>query len=63
MFQAACDGDDELVRLQARLGVDLDCAHPEFLPTPQVACILAGRESTAILPLELGWHGPRPGRG
>jgi hypothetical protein len=54
MFHAACDGDDELVRLHARLGVDLNYAHPEFLSTPLVACILAGRESTAMLLLELG---------
>lgn len=54
MFNAACEGDLELLRYHASRGVDLDYAHPEFLSTPLVACILAGQEAAAQLLLDLG---------
>ena len=54
MFNAACDGDLELVRYHAERGVDVNYAHPEFLSTPLVACSLAGQESVAMYLLEAG---------
>jgi ankyrin repeat protein len=54
MFNAACDGDLELVRYHVNNGVDLDYAHPEFLATPLVACTLAGHEQVALYLLEAG---------
>ena len=57
MFNAACEGDVELVRYHLARGVDVDYAHPEFLSTPLVACILAGQETVA---LELLAHGANP---
>ena len=54
MFNAACEGDLELVRYHVRNGVDVDYAHPEFLATPLVACTLAGREHVALYLLEAG---------
>lgn len=57
LFQAACEGNIELVRYHARNGVDLNYAHPEFLSTPLVACILERQEAAAVLLLE---HGADP---
>ena len=54
MFNAACEGDLELVRYHVRNGVDVDYAHPEFLATPLVACALAGHEHVALYLLEAG---------
>lgn len=54
MFNAACDGDLELVRYHVKRGVDVNYAHPEFPSTPLVACTLAGQESVAIYLLEAG---------
>ncbi len=54
LFAAACEGDIELVRYHAKNGVDLDYAHPEFLSTPLVACILAGQGAAAHLLLDEG---------
>ena len=54
MFQAACDGDRDLVEFHVRTGVDIDYAHPEFMSTPLVACILAGREDMALYLLDEG---------
>lgn len=54
LFNAACEGDIELVRYHARNGVDLDYAHPEFLSTPLVACILAQQSPAAHLLLDEG---------
>lgn len=54
MFDAACAGDEELVRYHVRHGVDVNYAHPEFLSTPLVASILAGREAVAHLLLDSG---------
>ncbi|MBB2486184.1 ankyrin repeat domain-containing protein [Mitsuaria sp. WAJ17] len=57
LFHAACNGDLELVRYHTIKGVDLNYAHPEFLGTPLVACILAGQEAVALYLLE---HGADP---
>lgn len=57
MFQAACDGDRELVEFHLRTGVDVNYAHPEFMSTPLVACILAGQSDMALLLLD---HGADP---
>lgn len=54
LFLAACDGDLELVGYHVKCGVDVNYAHPEFLATPLVACILAGREEVAQLLLDSG---------
>ena len=54
MFNAACDGDLELVRYHVKSGVDVNYAHPEFLSTPLVASALAGQEAVAIYLLESG---------
>lgn len=54
MFNAACEGDIELVRYHVARGVDIDYAHPEFLSTPLVACILAGQEAVAMWLLDTG---------
>ncbi len=57
MFNAACDGELALVAWHLRAGVDVDYAHPEFLATPLVACILARQEAVALLLLA---HGANP---
>lgn len=54
MFNAACDGDLALVEYHVAQGVDIDYAHPEFLATPLVASILAGREAVALFLLARG---------
>ena len=54
IFNAACDGNLELVQYHVKNGVDINYAHPEFLSTPLVACILAGQESVALYLLESG---------
>ena len=54
MFNAACDGDLELVRYHVKSGVDVNYAHPEFLSTPLVASALGGQEAVAIYLLESG---------
>jgi uncharacterized protein len=57
MFNAACEGDLELLAYHVEAGADIDYAHPEFLATPLVACILAGQEGAALFLLE---HGANP---
>lgn len=54
MYLAACEGDIELVRYHVRHGVDVNYAHPEFLSTPLVACILAKREAVAEFLIDSG---------
>ena len=54
MYQAACEGDLALVEYHVRRGVDINYAHPEFLSTPLVACIMAGRSEVALYLLEQG---------
>ena len=54
LFNAACEGDLELVRYHAQCGVDVDYAHPEFLSTPLVACILARQEAVAHFLIDHG---------
>lgn len=54
MFQAACDGDMELLRFHVSNGVDVNYIHPEYLSTPLVACILAGQEDAAHFLLDRG---------
>jgi uncharacterized protein len=54
MFNAACEGNLELVKYHVKNGVDLNYAHPEFLATPLVACTLAGHEQVALYLLESG---------
>jgi ankyrin repeat protein len=60
LFQAACEGDLALLAYHAENGVDVNFAHPEFLSTPLVACILAGQEPAARLLLA---HGADPDLG
>lgn len=57
MFNAACDGDLELVRYHVENGADINFAHPEFLSTPLVACILAQQAHIAHFFLD---HGAAP---
>jgi ankyrin repeat protein len=54
MFNAACSGDLALVEYHVHAGTDIDYAHPEFLSTPLVACILAGQAQVALFLLERG---------
>lgn len=54
LFNAAVTGDLDLVHYHVRHGVDIDYAHPEFLSTPLVACILARQEAAAQLLLDSG---------
>ncbi len=54
MFNAACEGDLELVTYHVKNGVDVNYAHPEFLSTPLVACTLAGQEAIALYLLGAG---------
>lgn len=54
MFLAACAGDIELVRYHVNSGVDINYAHPEFLSTPLVACILAKQEAVADFLIDSG---------
>ena len=57
MFNAACEGDLQLLAHHVRAGVDVNYAHPEFLATPLVACILAMQEASALYLLS---HGADP---
>jgi uncharacterized protein len=57
MFNAACEGNLALVEYHVREGTDVNYAHPEFLATPLVACILAGQSSIALFLLQ---HGANP---
>lgn len=57
MFNAACAGDLQLVRYHLERGVDPNYAHPEFLSTPLVACLLCGQEQVARHLLD---HGADP---
>lgn len=57
LFLAACEGHIELVRYHVKNKVDLNYAHPEFLSTPLVACILARQAAVADLLLD---HGADP---
>jgi ankyrin repeat protein len=57
MFNAACSGDLALVEYHVKAGTDINYAHPEFLATPLVACILARQERVALFLLE---HGANP---
>lgn len=54
LFLAACEGDLGLVEYHVRAGVDVNYAHPEFLGTPLVACILARQEAVALYLLANG---------
>jgi hypothetical protein len=57
MYLAACAGDLDLVAYHVKQGVDVNYAHPEFLSTPLVACLLAGQEAVALYLLD---HGADP---
>jgi uncharacterized protein len=57
LFQAACEGDMELLAYHVKAGVDVNYAHPEFLSTPLVACILEGQSAAALYLLA---HGANP---
>jgi uncharacterized protein len=54
MFNAACEGDLDLVEYHVKCGVDINYAHPEFLSTPLVASILANQEKIALFLLDRG---------
>jgi uncharacterized protein len=54
MFHAACEGDLGLVELHVKQGIDINYAHPEYLSTPLVACILAKQEDIALFLLAQG---------
>jgi hypothetical protein len=57
MFNAACEGDLQLLAYHVRSGVDVNYAHPEFLATPLVASILAKQGAAALFLLS---HGADP---
>jgi ankyrin repeat protein len=57
MFDAACEGDLQLLAYHVDSGIDVNYAHPEYLATPLVACILARREAAALYLLS---HGADP---
>lgn len=57
MYQAACEGDLALVEFHVLSGVDVNYAHPEFLSTPLVACIMARQREVALYLLD---HGANP---
>lgn len=48
MFDAACQGDLQLLVHHVRSGVGVNYAHPEFLATPLVASILAKQAASAL---------------
>ncbi len=54
MFNAACEGDMELLAHHVNSGADINYAHPEFLATPLVASILARQEAAALFLLDSG---------
>lgn len=54
MFNAACEGDLDLVAYHVKNGVDVNYAHPKFLSTPLVAAALAGQEAVALYLLDAG---------
>lgn len=54
MFNAACEGELDLLKYHVQAGVDVNYAHPEFLSTPLVAAILAGQELAALYLIEHG---------
>lgn len=54
LFDAACKGDVDLLRYHISRGVDVNYAHPEFLSTPLVACILERQPESALLLLDSG---------
>lgn len=57
MFNAACEGDLQLLAYHVGSGIDVNFAHPEFLATPLVASILAKQEAAALYLLA---HGADP---
>lgn len=54
LFNAACEGNLPLVKYHVDQGVDINYAHPEFLSTPLVACILARQAHVAQFLLSKG---------
>ncbi|HRK38296.1 MAG TPA: ankyrin repeat domain-containing protein [Burkholderiaceae bacterium] len=54
LFDAACKGDTDLLRYHISRGVDVNYAHPEFLSTPLVACILERKPDSAFMLLDNG---------
>lgn len=57
MFNAACQGDLQLLAHHVCSGIDVNYAHPEYLATPLVASILARQEAAALYLLA---HGADP---
>jgi hypothetical protein len=57
MFNAACEGDLQLLAYHVSAGIDVNYAHPEFLATPLVASILAKQEAASLYLLA---HGADP---
>lgn len=56
LYQAAVNGDLDLVSYHIRQGIDPNYQHPEILATPLVAAILNGHTEVAIFLLENGAH-------
>ncbi len=54
MFNAACEGNLDLVTYHVNEGADVNYIHPEVLSTPLVACILEGRTEVALFLLDRG---------
>ena len=54
MFNAACEGNLDLVAYHVNEGADVNYIHPEVLSTPLVACILEGRTEVALFLLDRG---------
>jgi ankyrin repeat protein len=54
LYQAAVEGNLELVEYHVREGVNLNYQHPEILSTPLVAAILSGQTTVALYLLKNG---------
>lgn len=57
LFDAACDGDLDLVRYHLDAGVDVNYIHPEYSGTVLVASVLARQEAVVHCLLD---HGAKP---
>lgn len=54
MFNAASDGDIELVRYHLKMGVDLNYQHPEYMTSVLIECIRLGKTEMVKFLLENG---------
>ena len=54
MFDAAADGDIELVKYHLKMGVDLNYQHPEYMTSVLIECIRLGKNEMVKFLLENG---------